>query len=524
MKKIKSTKQTVKEVKIALGYANSIIATLREPFLVINKNLRVVSANHSFYTTFKVGEKETVGRLLPDLDSRQWNIHKLIHLLKEILPEKTVLTNYEVEHEFKTIGHRVMNLNALQLRIPKKIARLITGGEEEEEEELILLAIEDITERERLRKELKGSEERYRRAFETSRDGLLLIHKTEGDILNSNESIQKLLDYSQEEFLKKKLWEIGVTKDVADFQEMMSRLERDGVVHYEDTLVKTKKGLRIDTEVFLVDRAKVLQCNIRDITHERDVERTKSEFISLTSHQLKNPPTAIKLLTERIVKGRVGTLTEKQREYFDDIRSTNQSMITLINALLNVSRIELGGFTIQVKKEGACAIVQSILDELKSAIDKKQLKLKTIFPEKNVLLMLDEPLFHIVIYNLVMNAINYTARGTIQVECKEVNKGQTMGGKALKENSFVVVVSDTGYGIPKHQQSKLFTKFFRADNIRDKHTDGTGLGLYITKSILDNSGGSIWFTSEEGKGAAFYVAIPLTGMRPRVGTKELTLS
>ena len=125
--------------------------------------------------------------------------------------------------------------------------------------------------------ELKESEERYRRAFETSRDGLLLVHKTEGDILNSNESAQELLGYSPEEFLKKKLWEIGVIKNDKDFQEMVSRLERDGIIHYEDTPVKTKKGLSINSEVFLVDKAKVIQCNIRNITKRKKAEEALKE-------------------------------------------------------------------------------------------------------------------------------------------------------------------------------------------------------------------------------------------------------
>src|SRR3989344_715466 len=150
------------EVRIALNYADNIIATLREPFLVINKNLRVVSVNSSFYTTFKVTEKETIGQLLPNLGNGQWNIPQLIHLLKEILPQKTVVANYEIDHEFKTIGYRIMNLNALQIRIPKKIATLITAKteeeEEEEEEELILLAIEDITEMRRMQENLQRLE------------------------------------------------------------------------------------------------------------------------------------------------------------------------------------------------------------------------------------------------------------------------------------------------------------------------------------------------------------------------------
>ena len=110
-----------------LGYANSIIATLREPFLVLDKNLQVISANQAFYTTFKVTEKDTIGRLLPDLGNKQWDIPKLIQLLKEIIPEKKVVKDYEVEHKFEQIGQRAMILNAYQLRVPKKIAAIIAA-------------------------------------------------------------------------------------------------------------------------------------------------------------------------------------------------------------------------------------------------------------------------------------------------------------------------------------------------------------------------------------------------------------
>jgi len=277
---MKNKKQRDYEVGLEalLGYANRIIATLRESFLVLDKNLRIISANRAFYATFEVTEKETIGCLLPDLGDRQWNIPKLLQLLKEIIPGKKVMKDYEVEHKFEQIGQRVMVLNACQLRIPKKIAGIIVAGaQQQQEEELILLAIEDITEHKRLQIELKESEERYRRAFETSQDGLLLVHKTEADILNSNASVQELLGYSQRELLKKKLWEIGMIKDEKDFQEAVSRLERDGVIHYEDVLVKTKKGLSINAEAFLVNKAKVIQCNIRDITERIETEKALKE-------------------------------------------------------------------------------------------------------------------------------------------------------------------------------------------------------------------------------------------------------
>ena len=257
-------------IEVLLEYANSIIATLREPFLVLDKNLRVISINQAFYNTFEVAEKDTLGRLLPHLGDRQWNIPKLLQLLKEIIPQKKVVKDYEVEHKFEQIGLRVMVLNACRLRVPEKIAAIISAGvrkeNEEKEEELILIAIEDITERKRLQEELKESEECYRRAFETSRNVLSLVHEIEGDILHSNESAQEFLGYSPEEFLKKKLWEIGVIKDDKDFQETVSILKKEGVIHYQDRPLTTPRGLSIDTDVFSVDRAKVIRCSILDIT------------------------------------------------------------------------------------------------------------------------------------------------------------------------------------------------------------------------------------------------------------------
>ncbi|MDD5194562.1 MAG: PAS domain S-box protein [Candidatus Omnitrophica bacterium] len=260
------------EIEALLEYVNRIIATLREPFLVLDKNLKVISANQVFYTTFEVAEKDTIGRPITDLGNRQWDIPKLLELLKEIIPEKKVVKDYEVEHKFEHIGLRSMILNACQLSVPKKRAGIITAEVREEEEELILLAIEDVTERKRLQKELKESEECYRRVFETSQNGLLLVHKIEGSILQSNESVQELLGYSHEELLKKKLWELGIIKDSKSFQEAVSKLEKDGVIHYEDIPVKTKKGLSINSVVFLVDRAKVMQCNIRDATESKKMQ------------------------------------------------------------------------------------------------------------------------------------------------------------------------------------------------------------------------------------------------------------
>src|SRR4030042_4969687 len=123
------------ENKVLLEYARSIIATLREPFLVLDENLQIISANRIFYKTFEAKEKDTIGRLLSDLGNSQWNVPKLIQLLKEIIPNKKVVKDYEIEHNFEQIGRRVMLLNARQLRVPKQVAAIIAAGGREEEEE-----------------------------------------------------------------------------------------------------------------------------------------------------------------------------------------------------------------------------------------------------------------------------------------------------------------------------------------------------------------------------------------------------
>src|SRR3989338_835501 len=159
-----------KTVTSSKEYADSIINTVREPLIALDQDLRVVTVSRSFYEFFKVKPEETVGQLIYDLGNKQWNIPKLRELLETILPQETTFDNYEVEHDFATIGRRIMLLNARQIEQ--------AWGKER----IILLAIEDITKRKVLENMLKESEERYRRAFETSLDGLMLLDKQTGSI------------------------------------------------------------------------------------------------------------------------------------------------------------------------------------------------------------------------------------------------------------------------------------------------------------------------------------------------------
>jgi two-component system sensor histidine kinase VicK len=135
----------------------------------------------------------------------------------------------------------------------------------------------------------------------------------------------------------------------------------------------------------------------------------------------------------------------------------------------------------------------------------------------------DEKYFRIIVENILSNAVKYTPDGgTIEISMKPLKMGEEFGKKAIQEPSVGFVNADTSLGIREHQKSKMFEKLFRGDNVLDKEEGGTGLGLYIVKAILDQSGGQIWFESTENVGTTFYVALPLTGMRPQDGTRTLS--
>ncbi|MBI5676006.1 MAG: PAS domain S-box protein [Nitrospirae bacterium] len=238
-------------------YFKNIFNTVREAILILDENLRVLSANRSFYTIFKVNSEETIGCLLYDLGNEQWNIPHLRVLLEDILPKNNTVDNFEIEHNFESIGKKTMLLNACKIREKKNALPII------------LLAIEDITEHKRLEGLLTESEKRYRRVFETASDGIVLIDKQEGTITHTNPATEKILGYSREESIGKMLQDIGVSLDISNFQAIMQALDKGGILNYADIPVKTKSGQHIYTDIYMVDRAILAQCNIRDVTERR---------------------------------------------------------------------------------------------------------------------------------------------------------------------------------------------------------------------------------------------------------------
>ncbi len=251
----------------ALCYAESIVETVREPLLILDANLRTISANRSFYKTFNVTPGETIGRLIYDLGNKQWDIPKLRQLLEGVLPEKQVFDDFEVAHNFQDIGHKIMLLNARQ------IYRKDIGAE------MILVAIEDITEHKRLEDLLAEAEGRYRRVFETASDGIVFFEQREGNITHANSAIEKMLGYTKKEIIGNKLRDIGVLLDMGDLQTTLQMLVKSGISNYDAIPVRTKSGQHIDTDIYLANRARLVQCNIHDISSRIQAEETLQQTL-----------------------------------------------------------------------------------------------------------------------------------------------------------------------------------------------------------------------------------------------------
>ena len=263
---VSERQRLAQNVEDARAFAVGIIQTIHEPLLVLDASLQVVIANQAFYNKFHLTESDTVGCSLFDLASpaRPWDIPTLRELLSQIIPNGLHFDDFEVTSDFPQIGTRTLVLNA---RLLSKIKNL---------PDLILLAIEDHTSKMQDALELRVSEARYRRLFETAQDGILLVDPNTRQIFDANPFLLDILGYRHAEIIGKELWEIGLFRDIDSNKAAFAVLQEHGYIRYEDLPLKTHDDVEIEVEfvsnVYKVGDERVIQCNIRDITDRKRAE------------------------------------------------------------------------------------------------------------------------------------------------------------------------------------------------------------------------------------------------------------
>ena len=358
--------------------------------------------------------------------------------------------------------------------------------------------------------------EKFKLAVEGASDHIIITDK-EGIILYANKAAEEITGYSIDEMKgnRPSLW--GKQMPAEFYRRMWRTIKEDRQSFHGEVTNKRKNGQLYIAESHIspiFDEKQNLYGFVgveRDITRQKEIDKSKTEFVSIASHQLRTPLTIINWYVEMLTTSNT-ELSEKQRQYLDEIMRASKRMIDLVNALLNVSRIDMGTFMVDVQPLDFASVMNETLKDLAPQITSKKLQITKNYGEQLPQINADPKLLRMVFQNLLTNAVKYTQEsGVIVIALNE------------HDGDILISIKDTGLGIPIDQQSKIFTKFFRADNARAKEPDGNGLGLYIIKSLIEYSSGKVWFESEENKGTTFYVSLPLTGMKAKQGTRPLAV-
>jgi two-component system sensor histidine kinase VicK len=238
---------------------------------------------------------------------------------------------------------------------------------------------------------------------------------------------------------------------------------------------------------------------LHDVSREKLVEKMKSEFVFLSAHQLRTPLSVIKWIVKMVIDEDLGPINKEQKDFLYDAYKSNEKMIQLITDLLDVAKIEEGKYLYEKNLADMEFLINSVLESFKKAALVNNIKVKFNKPDKKTpKTLIDIAKMKVVVNNLLDNAVKYSGQGKLVTISLKNDK-----------NNIEVSVKDQGIGIVGSQQKKIFSKFFRGEGVITKGIKGAGLGLFITKSIVEAHCGKIWFNSKKGKGTTFYFTIPI---------------
>ena len=482
----------------ALEYAESIVDTLREAMVVLDSDLKVLSANRNFYETFSVTPADTIEQYIYDLGNGQWKMPALQLLLEDILANDTVINGYEVVHNFPGIGRKTIMLNARQ------VFSTTVGTH------IILLAMEDISER----KEAEDEIRKLSRAVEQS-PFTIMITDVLGAIEFVNPMFTTLTGYSAEEAVgqnprvlksgltppetHQKLWSTITAGKIWE-GEFLNK-SRDGSLFWEYAKISPLRDETGTITHFLAVKEDITEKKsvIEQLVVAREqadaANRAKSDFLAIMSHEIRTPMNGVIGMSSILLET---DLNPEQREYAEIVSRSGENLLVLINDILDFSKIEAG----KLELDRANFDLRLLLDDIDRLLayragDAGIALTYTIEDGMPKILHGDAGRVRQVITNLVGNALKFTKQGAVAVNTSLVSD----------QNNVVTVkfsISDTGIGIPESRLSAIFTPFTQVDTSTTRKYGGTGLGLTICRQLAELMGGEIGVTSEEGKGSTFW--------------------
>ncbi len=361
---------------------------------------------------------------------------------------------------------------------------------------------------------LRGSEIRYRRLFETAKDGILILDNDNGRISDANPFMSELLGYSHEQFAGKELWEIGLFSDKAANEAAVRELQEKGYIRYEHLPLETSRGLRVEVEIvanaYREDHHRVIQCNIRDITERSrlekqmqeqtaalaDLHRRKDEFLAMLSHELRNPlapiANAVHLLrlhkNEDLIQQRARSIIERQVT----------QLTRLVDDLMEVSRITTGRVQLRHDRIVASGIVERAIETVRPLMDQRRHELTVSVAPQPIWLHADAARLEQVVVNLLTNAAKYTDE-----------EGHIWFSVLQEGDECVLRVRDTGVGISPELLPRVFELFTQAERSLDRSQGGLGIGLALVHRLVEMHHGRVDAYSVLGQGSEFIVRLPM---------------
>ncbi|MGM0442542.1 MAG: ATP-binding protein [Elusimicrobiota bacterium] len=459
------------------GYCQQIISPLREPALILNKELTIISFNRAFCSKFKVSEKEILGEPLDKIGNKQWDIPGIRKLLKENLPEKEKVDNYKITHKFDGLGKRTLHLNACHLRLPDR-------KEAEKEEELILLTIKDITGR----KEDKKRLEQYKKAVDAVDKSIFMIDKNYRYVFANAEHISRLVkvghitEESEDLVNDKKIRDIYPKKVAEKFLKNVKEVLETGKVCEKTS--KSSKSESWCSRTFSpvknpkTGKVEAVAVISKDITEQKKAEEREEFLHSLLRHDVRNE--------SQIVQGYLELLgdfdmPEKAGKYLKKAkRGIRESMdiIEKVSMLRKVKEEEVGAVKIE-------PIIERVVEENQTSAQKRNMKLEINLPDFNFKVQ-GGTLLKEVFANLVGNSIRHSGGSRIRIRNRKSG------------NKVVCIIEDDGKGVSGTDKEQIFEKGYTTDAER-----GTGIGMFLVKRLLDIYGGSIEVKDSKMGGARF---------------------